>query len=164
MSRPEESRVSMGQPSAQQGFIPWGWVDRQLRAARSLWVSTTRPDGRPHAVPAWFTWDRRTLHFATHERAQKARNLAHEPWVVVHLGDGDDVIILEGLVAVVTDDDELRRVDTACAKKYVDPKSGARDTILTEGTLVYRLALRHAMTWMYGDMGGRTDWRFNDAG
>jgi PPOX class probable F420-dependent enzyme len=163
-SEQQQERQGAEPPEARRrGFIPWGWVDRQLRATRSLWVSTTRPDGRPHAAPVWFTWDGRTLHFATHERAQKARNLAHVPWVVVHLGDGDDTIILEGPVEVVTDDAELRRVDAARAEKYVDPKSGARDTILVAGTVVYRLPMQHAMAWMYGDMAGRTDWWFGTA-
>jgi len=22
-----------------------------------VWLSTTRPDGRPHIVPVWFSWD-----------------------------------------------------------------------------------------------------------
>lgn len=142
------------------GFIPWGVVDRQLWAMRSIWLSTTRPDGRPHAVPVWFTWDGRTLYFATHESAQKARNLKGEPWVVIHGGDGDDVIILEGQAEVVTDRAELERVDAARAEKYVDPPTGARDTILVDGTILYRLRVEHAMAWMYGDMRGRTDWRF----
>jgi hypothetical protein len=46
-------------------------------------------------VPVWFTWDGRTLYFATHESSQKARNLERQAWLVIHAGDGDDVIILE---------------------------------------------------------------------
>ena len=141
-----------------KGFIPWSTVDRQLRALRSIWVSTTRPDGRPHAVPVWFTWDGKTLYFATHEISQKARNLESQSWVVVHAGNGDDAIILEGVAEVVTGADELQTVDAARAEKYVDPRSGARDTILGEGTVVYRLLLRHVMAWAYGDISGRTDW------
>jgi PPOX class probable F420-dependent enzyme len=144
------------------GHIPWGTIDRQLRALRSIWVSTTRPDGRPHAVPVWFTWDGRTLYFASHESAQKVRNLTQEPWVVIHAGSGDDVIILEGRAEVVTDDAELQQVDAARAEKYVDPPTGARDTILTEGTVLYRVPIRRAMAWMYGDLRGRTDWEFVD--
>lgn len=164
MPESQEQRQNLEPPDVRKrGFIPWGWVDRQLRATRSLWVSTTRPDGRAHAVPVWFTWDGHTLYFATHERARKAHNLKHSPWVVVHLGNGDDTIILEGNAELVTDEAELHRVDAARAEKYVDPKSGARDTILTEGTVVYRVRVRHAMAWMYGDMAGRTDWWFGDA-
>ena len=142
----------------QKGFIPWSTVDRQLRALRSIWVSTTRPDGRPHAVPVWFTWDSRTLYFATHKISQKARNLESQSWVVVHAGNGDDALILEGVAEVVTDRAELQSVDAARAEKYVDPRTGARDTILGEGTVVYRLLLKHVMAWAYGDIGGRTDW------
>jgi nitroimidazol reductase NimA-like FMN-containing flavoprotein (pyridoxamine 5'-phosphate oxidase superfamily) len=141
-----------------QGHIPWEWVDRQLQALRSLWVSTTRPDGRPHAVPVWFTWNECTLYFATHKSAQKAHNLEHQSWVVIHAGNGDDVLILEGITEVVSDLAELQQVDAARAAKYVDPKTGARDTILTDGTIVYRVALKHVMAWVYGDIATRTDW------
>ena len=143
------------------GHISWGWVDRNLRALRSIWLSTTRPDGRPHATPVWFTWDGSTLYFTTHRSSQKARNLAREPWVIVHAGDGDDVIILEGNVEIVTEQAELDRVDKERGEKYVDPGSGARDTIRAEGIVVYRLPRWHAMAWMYGTMGDRTDWRFD---
>jgi hypothetical protein len=112
-------------------------------------------------VPVWFTWDGQTLYFGTHVSSQKARNLAHQPFVVIHAGDGDDVIILEGVAEIVTDDAEFKRVDAARGEKYVDPGSGARDTILVEGTVLYRLSAWHAMAWMYGNMGDRTDWWFD---
>jgi PPOX class probable F420-dependent enzyme len=145
-----------------KGHIPWGRVDAQLRALRSIWVSTTRPDGRPHAMPVWFTWDGHTLYFATHASSQKATNLRHQPEVIIHAGDGDDVIILEGEAVLVIDEAEVRRVDEDRGAKYVDPPSGARDTILVEGTMLYRVIPRHVMTWMYGDLRGRTDWWARD--
>ena len=140
------------------GHIPWSWVDQHLRALRSIWVGTTRPGGRPHAVPVWFTWDGRTLYFATHESSQKARNLERQAWVVIHAGDGDDVIILEGVAEIVTDAVEFKQVDAARGEKYVDPGSGAQDTILLEGTILYRVRVHHVMAWMYGNMAVRTDW------
>lgn len=145
------------------GHISWGWVDRNLRALRSIWLSTTRPDGRPHATPVWFTWDGSTLYFATHDSSQKAKNLAREPWVIIHAGDGDDVIILEGKAELVTAQAELDRVDRERGEKYVDPGSGSRDTIRGAGAVVFRLAQWHAMAWMYGNMGDRTDWWFDGA-
>src|SRR5438270_11804113 len=111
-----------------KGHIPWERVDAQLRALRSLWVSTTRPDGRPHAMPVWFTWDGHTLYFATHVTSQKATNLQHQPGVIIHAGDGDDVIVIEGEAIVVIDEAEVRRVDRDRGAKYVDPPTGARDT------------------------------------
>jgi len=51
------------------------------------------PGRPPHAFPVWSTWDGRALNFVTGERAQKARTIRHEPWVMIHAGDGDDIII-----------------------------------------------------------------------
>ncbi len=142
------------------GFIPWSAVDVLLRALRSIWISTTRPNGRPHAVPIWFIWDGASLYFITDRQMQKAKNLVCQPWVVAHAGDSDDVIILEGPVEVVTDQEELARVDAAYQDKYVDPHSGARDTIFHEGCDLYRVNVKHVMAWEYGAVSTRTDWRF----
>ena len=142
------------------GFIPWNKVDLPLRAQRSIWVSTTRPDGRPHAVPVWYVWDGTSIYFITRRDMQKAKNLAHEPWIVAHAGDGDDVIILEGPVEIVTDSQECNRINTAYAEKYVDPPSGARDTIFYENVDLYRVHVKHIMTWEYGTISTCTDWRF----
>lgn len=142
------------------GFIQWRTVDLPLTATRSIWLATTRPDGRPHAMPVWFWWDGRDIYFITGRSTQKARNLAHQPWAIVHAGDGDDTIILEGPTEIVTDRDELRHVDEQYRQKYVDPHSGARATVFNEGDDVYRLRTRHVMAWSYGVVGTRTDWRF----
>jgi hypothetical protein len=37
-------------------LIPWEGVDKMLSKARNYWISTTRPDGRPQAVPVWGVW------------------------------------------------------------------------------------------------------------
>ena len=56
-------------------FIPWRKVDLPLKAQRSIWISTTRPDGRPHAVPVWYIWDGTNIYFITRRDMQKAKNL-----------------------------------------------------------------------------------------
>ena len=142
------------------GHIPWRTVDVTLRATRSIWIASTRPDGRPHAMPVWFWWDGRDIYFITRRSTQKARNLAGEPWAVVHAGDGDDAIILEGPVQIVAETHELARVDAGYQEKYVDPGSGARATIFNEGDDCYRVRVEHVMAWLYGTIGTRTDWRF----
>lgn len=78
------------------GHVSWRSVDLTLQATRSIWLATTRRDGRPHAMPVWFWWDGRDVSFITSRTTQKGRNLASQAWVVAHAGDGDDVIILEG--------------------------------------------------------------------
>ena len=140
------------------GFIPWSTVDLLLRSQRAIWISTTRPDGRPHAVPVWYWWDGESVFFATPHKSQKAKNLAHQAWVIVHAGDGDDVIILEGPAAEVSDPDELTRLNAHYQEKYVDPHSGAKASITNEGDIVYEVRVAHVMTWEYGVVATRTDW------
>ena len=143
------------------GHIPWRKVDLPLQAQRAIWISTTRPDGRPHAIPVWFHWDGASIYFVTKRATQKAANLAREPWVVAHLGDGDDTIILEGPAEVVTDRAELGRVEERYREKYVDPHSGARATIHEAGADLYRVRVRRVMAWEYGIVATRTDWRLD---
>jgi PPOX class probable F420-dependent enzyme len=144
------------------GHIPWSKIDRFLQSFRSIWVSTTRPDGRPHAVPVWYWWDGRFIYFASGERGQKVRNLARQPWVIVHAEDADDVIILEGPSVVVTDPAERARVNAAYMEKYVDPGSGARATIAPNTDILYRVNVTHVMAWEYGTVAHRTDWHFGE--
>lgn len=148
------------EPFRQRGHIPWNKIDHWLHAFRSIWVSTTRPDGRPHAVPVWFIWDGRSLYFISGRRLQKSRNLARQPWIVVHAGDGDDVIILEGTAEIVTNHPESERVDSAYRAKYVDPGSGAQATIFEPEADLYRVNVKHIMAWEYGTVANRTDWDF----
>ena len=147
-------------PLRRRGFIPWGKIDNCLHAFRSIWVSTTRPDGRPQAVPVWYIWDGHYLYFVSGRHLQKSKNLAVQPWIVVHAGDGDDVIILEGSVEIVTDRAELERVDAGYRAKYVDPGSGAQATIFEPEADLYRVNVRRIMAWEYGTVANRTDWLF----
>lgn len=143
------------------GHIPWRKVDLWLQGFRSIWISTTRPDGRPHVVPVWYWWENHDIYFSTAPDTQKVRNLARQPWVVVHAGDGDDTIILEGAAEVVTDKAERDRLSKLYALKYVDPHSGATASIGDQDVL-YHVPVQHVMVWEYGVYATRTDWHFND--
>lgn len=144
-----------------RGHLPWEVTELRLRSGRSLIIATTRPDGRPHAMPVWFCWLDRRLYFITARSTQKARNLARQPWIVAHAGDGEDVLMIEGPARRVTDTTERDRVDVAYRAKYVDPVSGATASIFDnpEDDL-YRLDPWRVVTWMYGTVGGWTEWRF----
>jgi PPOX class probable F420-dependent enzyme len=74
-------------------------IDRRLRAEPILWLSTVRPDGRPHLVPIWFVWDGAAILFFSKPAAQKVRNLRHSPQVMLALDsadEGEDIVLLEG--------------------------------------------------------------------
>ena len=97
---PERSRPVMpegyGVPSDDDTLLPWSWAVERLEQARNYWFSTTRPDGRPHAMPAWAVWLDGVLYFEGSPETRRARNLATNPALAVHLEDGDRVVILEG--------------------------------------------------------------------
>ena len=152
-----------------RGHIPWSAVDLQLQAGRSIWIATTRPDGRAMVAPVWYCWfpdaDQPSLYFITARSTQKARTLNHREWVEAHLGHGDDVIILRGPARVTHDPEERRRVDAAYSARYVDPYSGARASIFDnpEDDL-YRLRPERILAWYYGVVGTWTEWRLTAAG
>lgn len=141
-----------------RGHLPWSHVDRWLRAARTIWLSTVRPSGEPHVMPLWFWWDGRAVFFITARPTQKARNLVVQPQVVLHLGDGDEVLIVDGRAEVVAGESERRRVDRAWQRKYVDPHTGAHASIFDNpNDDLYRVAPQRVITWSYGTVGSRTD-------
>jgi PPOX class probable F420-dependent enzyme len=103
----------------------WAEVRLRLEQARSYWIVTRRPDGRPHAAPVWGVFLDGRVVFSTSPDSVKARNIAADPRVAVHLESADNVVILEGTAALVQGED-LRRADTAYVAKYVLPRSGDR--------------------------------------
>jgi Pyridoxamine 5'-phosphate oxidase len=86
-----------------EGLLPWSFVDERMANARNYWVATTRPDGRPHATPVSGVWIDGSFYFGTGPGSRKARNLAKNQHLVVHLESGDEVVILEGVAEEVAD-------------------------------------------------------------
>jgi PPOX class probable F420-dependent enzyme len=79
-------------------ITPSAHVDRRLREEPIIWLSTVRPDGRPHLVPVWFLWDGSSLLIFS-KLDQKIRNLRANPRAMLSLNaedDGEDIVILEG--------------------------------------------------------------------
>jgi PPOX class probable F420-dependent enzyme len=139
-------------------LLPWSWAVERLADARNYWVATTRPGGRPHAVPVWALWLDDALWFSTGRSSRKARNLAASPAVVVHLESGDDVVILEGEIDDVRDLEMRTRFAEAYAAKY-DYRPDPSD----DGSCVYRLRPRVAQTWRERDFPETaTRWVFDD--
>ena len=66
------------------GVLPWSWAEERLRSSRNFWVSSTWPDGRPHAMPVWAVWLDGALYFSTASNSAKARNLLAKPQLLHH--------------------------------------------------------------------------------
>lgn len=83
------------------GLLEWAWARERLEAARNYWVCTATVDGPPHARPVWAVWIADLLCFSTDPGSVKARHLAREERVSVHLESGDQVVILDGIAAAL---------------------------------------------------------------
>lgn len=69
---------------------PAARIDRLLRDEPVIWLSTVRPEGGPHLVPVWFSWDGQAILVASKPGAQKVRNVHANPTVMVALGSPED--------------------------------------------------------------------------
>jgi nitroimidazol reductase NimA-like FMN-containing flavoprotein (pyridoxamine 5'-phosphate oxidase superfamily) len=103
-----------------------GWATAQelLSRAEVSWITTVRPDGRPHVTPLITVCDGSTVYFGTGPQERKRRNLAANPHVALTTGTnalhgGTDVVV-EGDAVRVTDDEQLRRLADAYLEKYGD--------------------------------------------
>jgi len=103
------------------GLLPWSWAEERIAKARSLWVSTVRDDGRPHAMPVWGVWIAGGFWFSTGLVTVKARNLARSPLCVLTTESADEAVIIEGRAQLEGDADELAEVSAAYVAKYAMP-------------------------------------------
>src|SRR5450755_1358774 len=99
----------------------WGKGRRELRDAEVYWLSTVRPDGRPHVTPLLGVWLDGALYFCTGPNERKAKNLAQNPGCVLTTGrnslDGLDLVV-EGQAMTVGDEVERRSVADTFESKY----------------------------------------------
>ncbi len=79
--------------------LSWAEVAARLAPARNYWLCTTTPWGAPHAAPVWGVVTGGILYVYSERRTVKARNLATDPRVLVHLESGEDVVIVRGAAA-----------------------------------------------------------------
>ena len=94
-------------------------LHRFLETEPVVWISSVRPDGTPHLVPIWFTWDGRSLLVFSKPHAQKVRNLRANPTVMLALGDPAedfDVVLVEARAELV--DGPARALPAAHLEKY----------------------------------------------
>ena len=129
-----------------EGLLPWTWAVERLERAHNYWVATASESGRPHAAPIWGLWHDGAFFFSTARGSRKGLNLAVNPFAVVHLESGDEVVIIEGAVEDVGDSKELARLAAAYGEKYT-LEIKFEDT----GSVVYALRPRLAFAWRESD-------------
>jgi general stress protein 26 len=106
------------------GNGPTSWDDtrRAIESAPIFWLTTVRPDGRPHLTPLVAVWLDDALYFSTGEDEQKAVNLQQNRQVILTTGrndwnEGVDVVV-EGEALRVESRDELERAAEVWTHKW----------------------------------------------
>ena len=95
--------------------IPWSRALDQLNAwesgpGKSTFLSTTRPDGRPHVAGVGAFWLVERFYFTSGAKTLKSRNLAANPHCTIALTLPDMDLVVDGVAQRVTDEETLQRV------------------------------------------------------
>ncbi|MEO7909782.1 MAG: pyridoxamine 5'-phosphate oxidase family protein [Roseiflexaceae bacterium] len=150
--------------------IAWTEAIAQLEKAQVYWLSTVRPDGRPHVTTLLSVWLDGALYFCTGASERKAKNLAHNAHCILTTGcnsfdTGLDVVV-EGDALRVTDAAKLKRIADLYELKYgsdwhFDVRDGAFNGGGGNVALVFEVAPTTAFGFGKGASSSQTRWRFS---
>jgi PPOX class probable F420-dependent enzyme len=131
---------------------PASRIDRLLRSEPVLWLSSVRPDGGPHLVPIWFSWDGHEILIASKPHAQKVRNIRSNSSVMLALGEAEDdfdVGMLEGR-AELLDEPSAVVLPAGHLEKYRRQMAAiglSRDEFLATYSQVVRIVPTRFLPW-----------------
>jgi nitroimidazol reductase NimA-like FMN-containing flavoprotein (pyridoxamine 5'-phosphate oxidase superfamily) len=145
-----------GVPETDEGTLPWSHVEARMAEAKNYWVASVGSDGQPHAVPVWGIWLNGALYFGIGPRS--SRNIAANPRVSIHLENGNQAVILEGRIEILTNvaPELTKQLDDATAEKY-DWRPSDDGEAPGEGTLMFHPRTVFAWTSFPSDA---TKWTF----
>jgi hypothetical protein len=156
-----------------EGAQPTNWAQarQHIEDAQVFWLSTVRPDGRPHVTPLLSVWHDDAMYFCTGPDERKAKNLQQNPHCILTTGqnglDGGLDVVVEGQAVEVGDGAELGQVANAYESKYgarfTAPEGtwfGLGDAIRRGEALVYRVMPTIVLGFAKGEQFSQTRWRF----
>lgn len=122
MRRSRPSAEGYGIPESEEGMLTWEFVDETISGDKFYWVTTVRPDGKPHARPTWGVWVEGTFYCGGGEKTRWVRNISTNHDIVVHREDAEEVVIIEGEAERIDEEtassELVERIDTAYEDKY----------------------------------------------
>ena len=125
--------------------LAWSAVTEELVTARQYWLTTIRPNGRPHAVPLDGIWVDDAWYYGGTGETVHRRNVDANPNVVMHLPDPNKAVIVEGEVRITEPPaDRAQRLAEAFNAKY--PEYGTREAGFYKQTLA--LFPSRVLAWM----------------
>ncbi|MEV5569815.1 PPOX class F420-dependent oxidoreductase [Spirillospora sp. NPDC052269] len=98
------------------------WRAFVLSGTRTGKIGVIRKDGSPHVTPIWFLLDGDDLLFNTAEKGIKAHALKRDPRVSIAVDDQVapySFVVISGVAALDTDQDEMLRWATAIGARYM---------------------------------------------
>jgi hypothetical protein len=151
---------------------PTAWAEAitHLERAEVFWLSTVRPDGRPHVTSLLSVWLDGALYFCTGSSERKAKNLAGNAHCVLTTGcnalnqEGLDLVV-EGDAVQVSDAARLQRVADTYETNYgsdwrFEVRDGAFNGQDGNIALVYEVMPTTAFGFGKGTSFSQTRWRF----
>jgi general stress protein 26 len=163
------SRLDQRFSDPEASATTWDEAQNVLESAQLSWISTVRPDGRPHVTPLVAVWLDGASYFTTGPDEQKAHNVNENSQVVLTTGcnnwDSGLDVVLEGSAQRVTDMALLERLAKAWRAKW---DGSWRFTAQTEGfrhddgglALVYQVQPSRVLAFAKGNF-SQTSYRFD---
>jgi hypothetical protein len=159
---PAAEGLAMYGRSSDAAALEWVWVDGRLRAAGTYWVvvPTATVTDHPHPRPVWGVWTGDAVHLSVGS-PRLAAGLGAGSTATIHLDDGTDVVIVDGVVSGPT-------TEGAVLAAY-DAKYGWMYSVDEYGPLT-TVAAAKVMAWRAAGWAGRDGfqaagrWRFRTAG
>lgn len=149
-----------GSPAPPGDLLPWTWAEERLQRARNYWIATTRPNGAPHCR-SWGVWLADGSWFSTGSLARF--NLAVDPRITVHLEDGQEVVLVEGVAGAEADPPSVEAMCDAYGPKYDYPITAVGGEVRDAAGLggpAYR-AVPHRVFGWDRNMANPTRWTFD---
>ena len=145
ISRPKLPKGYADNPAS---YVDWEWVAEQMTVSKNYWLSSVRPDGRPHVVPRWGVFIDNKFFYDGSPKTLHARNIMKNPYVSLHLESGDQVVMMEGIseAAEKPTSEFANQLAEAISGKYSDDGYSPKPDQWDEGGL-YVFTPRQCIAW-----------------
>jgi len=119
ITRPQFPKGYVDKPVS---YLAWDWVAAQLTESKNYWLCSVRPSGRPHVVPRWGVFLDGRIYYDGSPETRHGRNIQLNPNISVHLENGMEAVILEGISELTgKPSSELgKRLSQEYKRKYKD--------------------------------------------
>jgi PPOX class probable F420-dependent enzyme len=139
--------------------------DEELRAflaeKKVVTCATIGPNGRPHLMPLWYTFDDLTLRGWTYAKSQKAKNLERDPRATLQVEDGELYHELRGVmmecdVSIERDPDKVANFGMALFQRFGATGPDVEEMIAKQAPKRIGMTFTptRIVTWDHAKLGG----------